>query len=117
MSTNLIRAYVRQVLSNLQEGRQKAITDQQMVGAIERLSDELRNVFPDVAFPVTRAGENILPFSPKKIWTKHPPIFLKSKEEILFGLHLGDGYSGKIPSESELLPVVEHVKSYMKNRG
>lgn len=117
MSVNLIRSYVRCMLSNLQEGRQKSITGQEMVKAIERLSDELRDAFPDVALPITRAGESILPFSPKKVWTKHPPILLRSEEEIIFGLHLGDGYSGDVPSAGELSPVIEYVKSYMKNRG
>lgn len=117
MSVNLIRAYVRNMLSNLQEGRQKSITGQEMVRAIERLSNELRDMFPDVAFPVTKAGEKILPFSPKKIWTKYPPVFLRSEEEIIFGLHLGDGYSGNVPNENELISVVEHIKSFMKNRG
>lgn len=109
---------MRKILSNLQEGRQKSITGQEMVRAIERLSGELRDAFPDVAFPVTRAGQDILPFSLKKLWTKHPSILVRGGgEEIIFGLHLGDGKSGNIPSEQELLPVVEHIKSYMKGRG
>lgn len=118
MSVNLIRSYVRSVLSNLQEGRQKSITGQEMVRAIERLSDELRDAFPGVAFPVTRAGENILPFSLKKLWAKHPSVLVRGGgDEIIFGLHLGDGYSGDVPEERDLLPVVEHIKSYMKGRG
>lgn len=116
MSVNLIKSYVRYFLSNLQEGPQKSISGQEMVEIIEKLSDDLRNAFPDVAFPVTRAGRNILPFSLKQIWTMHPPIYFED-DEIIFGMHLGNGYTGEIPDENDLMPVMHYMTRVFGSHG
>ncbi len=104
------------LITYLLENRQDTISDEEIKNSIKRLPDELRKQFPAIDYVTRRGGELILPFELKKIWVKHPKI-LKVKDSFYFGLHLGNSFEEKIPSEEETKRVVEFIKEYIKNRG
>lgn len=104
------------LITYLLENRQDTISDKEIKNSIKRLPDELRKKFPEIDYITLRGGKPILPFELKKIWVKHPEI-LKDKDSFHFGIHLGNSFEEKLPSEEETKRIVEFIKEYIKNRG
>jgi hypothetical protein len=118
MSVNLIKAYVKNILIALNEGVEASVTAKEMVDAINVLPDVLRNKFPDVAYPVTRGGREILPFDLMKIWAKKSEIVVMSGgDNIIFGLHLGNSFDDLLPTEDELALVTDEISRYVSHLG
>lgn len=114
--SNLLESITHDVLIKLLESRQNTISSDEIRNSIEKLPKDLRNKFPDINHITLRAGEEILPFTLKKIWTKHPEI-LQDGDSFHFGLHLGNVFENQLPSETEIKDILNYIKQYMSNRG
>jgi len=115
----LIESIIYDVFTKLLEGRQNTISTDEIKNSIEKLPNELRKQFYNkkyVTYVTVRAGEEIFPFDLKKIWAKHPEIY-KHGDGFSFGLHLGNAFEEKLPTQNEIEEVIDYIKQYMKNRG
>lgn len=113
---NLIESIMDDVFTKLLENRQNTISVDEIQNSIKRLPNLLRNEFPNISYVTIRAGKEILPFTLIKIWQIHPEIY-KHGDSFSFGLHLGNAFEEKLPSENEIKEVIDYIKQYMKNRG
>lgn len=113
---NLLESIMDDVFIKLLEGRQNTISVDEIQNSIKRLPNLLRNEFPNVSYVTIRAGKEILPFTLTKIWQIHPEIY-KHGDSFSFGLHLGNSFEEKLPTQNEIKEVVDYIKQYMKNRG
>lgn len=113
---NLSDSIIYDVFSKLLEGRQNTISADEIRNSIKRLPDLLRNEFTNINYVTVRAGKEILPFTLTKIWVRHPEIY-KRGDSFIFGLHLGNAFEEKLPTQNEIEEIVDYIKQYMKNRG
>ena len=107
------RAELRGLVLNEVRG---SISTETMLKVLERLPAFLRSALPHVGSPVIRGGVQISVFDPVQQFVKYPPIFRRGPE-ISFGLHLGDGFRGLVPSEDELREIRAVISDWAGARG